>query len=67
MLKSKLLSSDSLKSVSCLELYYQSKRYCPVLVALEDFAFWGNTLATALLLKERECHLFNFTMHEGFL
>ena len=30
-------------------MYYQSKRYCPVLVAQEGSALWGNTLATALL------------------
>jgi len=29
--------------------YYQSKRYCAVLIALEGSALWGNTLATALL------------------
>jgi len=28
---------------------YQSKRYCPVLVAQEGSALWRNTLATALL------------------
>jgi len=30
-------------------MYYQSKKYCPVLVAQEGSAIWGNTLATALL------------------
>jgi len=30
-------------------LYYQSKRYCPVLVAQEGSALWGSTLATTLL------------------
>jgi len=30
-------------------LYYQFKRYCPVLVALEGSALWSNTYATALL------------------
>jgi len=30
------------------EVYNQSKKYCPVLVAQEGSAVWGNTLATAL-------------------
>jgi len=30
-------------------MYEQSKRYCPVLVALKGFTLWGGTLATALL------------------
>jgi len=30
-------------------MYYRSKRYCPVLVAHEGSALWGNTLTTALL------------------
>ena len=30
-------------------VYFQSKRYCLVLVALEGSALWGNTLTTALL------------------
>jgi len=29
--------------------YYQSKRYCPVLVAQEGSALWGITLTIALL------------------
>ena len=29
--------------------YYQSIRYCPVLIAQEGSALWGNTLTTALL------------------
>ena len=29
--------------------YYRPKRYCPVLVAQEGSALWGNTLTTALL------------------
>jgi len=32
-----------------LYTHYQSKNYCPVLVAQEGSALWGNTLATALL------------------
>ena len=30
-------------------MYYRPKRYCPVLVAQEGSALWGNTLTTALL------------------
>jgi len=37
---------------SLRQLYYQSKRYCPVLVAQEGSALWGITLATALLLDQ---------------
>jgi len=43
------------------ELTYQSKRYCPVLVALEGSALWGNTLTTALL------HYLNRTIPFGLI
>jgi len=33
-------------------VYYQSKRYYPVLVVQKDFALWGNTPATALLRNQ---------------
>jgi len=42
-------------------MYKQSKRYCPVLVALEGSALWGNTLATALL------HDQNWTIPYGLI
>jgi len=35
-------------SSSLVPKYLQYKRYCPVLVALEGSALWGNTLPTAL-------------------
>jgi len=40
-------------------LYYRPKRYCPVLVAQEGSALWGNTLTTALL------HDLNWTIPFG--
>jgi len=41
--------SPYMEEHTLLEWYYQSKRYCPVMVALEGSALWGKTLATALL------------------
>ena len=32
-----------------IQVYYRPKRYCPLLVAQEGSALWGNTLTTALL------------------
>jgi len=43
------------------DMYWRSKRYCPVLVALEGSALWGNTLATAML------HDQNWTIPSGLI
>jgi len=39
-------------------LYYCPKRYCPVLVAQEGSALWGNTSTTALLHDQNRTILF---------
>jgi len=44
-----LLSVRSNTSYVDCGWYYPSKRHCPVVVALEGSALWGNTLAIALL------------------
>ena len=46
--KSNLATSQS-RSLNPDSLYFRPKRYCPVLVAQEGSALWGNTLTTALL------------------
>jgi len=48
---------------SQLTWYYRPKRYCPVLVALEGSALWGNTLATALSHDQNRTIPFGLIVH----